>query len=301
MNAFTGIDARWLGAGRHELRAFVVVPVLRLPADAGALAENRLERDRENPDALLAGVFAAAPLPSGATVEAYVLAFRERDAADVPSADRRLVTPGVRVRRAPAVGRADYEGEVMLQAGTSRASAGSATDLAHRAAALHLAVGRRLDLPWSPRPVLEYDFASGDGDPDDLANERFDPLFGARRFDFGPTGLYGALARSNLSAPGVRVELAPRRTVDAFAGYRLAWLASPRDAWTAAGLRDRTGASGAFVGQQLEGRVRWHVFPKNLAVELGGAYLARGAFAREAPGAPGADPLLVYTQLTGTI
>ena len=37
----------------------------------------------------------------------------------------------------------------------------------------------------------------------------------------------------------------------------------------AAGLRDRDGSSGSFVGQQIEGRVRWQVFPKSLALDVG--------------------------------
>jgi hypothetical protein len=306
INSFTGVALGWTSPGRHALRAFAVLPVLRLPVDADALADNRIELDRENTDAVLWGAFfGSAPLAAAVKLEAYVFGLHERDGTDAPSAsaNRRLFTPGLRVLRAPAAGQLDFQVEAMLQLGTSRSSnkATDTTDLTHRAASLHVAGGHRFDTAWSPRVALQYDFATGDGDPGDKVNGRFDPLFGARGFDFGPTGLWGASARSNISSPALRVELAPHRIVEVAAGYRLVWLASSRDAWTTAGLRDTTGASGSFVGHQLDGFVRWHLLPKNLAFEVGAAYLARGGFATDAPDARSAAPVFVYTQFTGRI
>lgn len=303
INAFTGIDLQWTSPGRHVLRGFAVLPVIRLPSDPAELANNPIELDHENTDALFWGLFfGSAPLLAGAQLESYVFGLHEGDNADAPSANRRLVTPGVRLWRAPAAGQLDFQVEAMLQLGTSRAStqATDTTDLAHRAFSGHVTGGYRFDVAWSPRVALQYDYASGDGDRIDRINGRFDPLFGARRFEFGPTGLYGAFARSNISSPGLRVEVAPHRTVDAFAAYRLFWLASSRDAWTTAGLRDPAGASGSFVGQQVEARVRWNVFPKNLALEVGSAYVVRGEFATDAPNAKSSNPVFVYSQVTGT-
>ncbi len=126
-------------------------------------------------------------------------------------------------------------------------------------------------------------------------------LFGARRFDWGPTGIYGALARSNVNAPGMRLDLAPHKTVDFFGAYRAVWLASARDAWTTAGLRDELGESGMFVGHQIEGRVRWHVWPQNLSLDVGGAYLIRGDFVEHVVGEELSPTAYFYTQITGTI
>ncbi|NJK88968.1 MAG: alginate export family protein, partial [Myxococcales bacterium] len=148
---------------------------------------------------------------------------------------------------------------------------------------------------------LQYDYASGDGSPEDDTNNRFDLLLELAASSFGPTGLFGAIARSNVSSPGLRFELQPHRTVDAFAAYRLVWLASPRDAWTTSGLRDASGNSGSFVGQQIEARVRWHILPRNLCFDVGSAVLVRGEFASEAPGARDVSPVYVYTQVTVTI
>ncbi len=304
INSFTGIDMQWTSAERHVFRGFAVLPVLRLPSDATELADNKIEFDHENTDALFWGVFfGSAPIAAGMQVEAYVLGLHERDGSDAPSANRRLITPGARLLRAPSPGQFDFQAEAMLQVGTSRATtrATDRTDLRHRAFSSHLTGGYQFAVKGSPRVALQYDFASGDGNPNDGKNGRFDPLFGARRFDYGPTGLYGAFARSNINSPGLRFEVAPHRTVDAFAGYRLFWLASSRDAWTTAALRDPSGNSGNFVGQQIEGRIRWHLFPKNFSIEVGSAYLIRGRFATDAPGAKPSNPVFVYTQVTATI
>ena len=121
----------------------------------------------------------------------------------------------------------------------------------------HVQAGYTLDTAYSPRLALVFDYASGDEDPDDDENNRFDTLYGARRFDYGPTGIYGALARSNLVSPGYTLSLNPREDIQLMVGHRFCWLASDKDAWTTSGLRDNTGDSGSYVGNQAEVRIRW--------------------------------------------
>ena len=304
INAFTGLDLQWASKEHDQVRAFAVMPVVRLPSDADDLRSNAIELDRENTHALFWGVFAQTrALAHGILLEAYVLGLHEGDVHFAPSANRKLVTPGVRTFRAPAPRSFDYQLEMMGQFGSSRASTTNAdtTDLKHRAWSLHASAGYRFDVAWAPRLVAQYDFASGDRSPGDHKNQRFDPLFGARRFEFGPTDLYGALSRSNLNSPGLRLELSPHEEIDAFAAYRLAWLASAQDSWTAAGVKDPSGNAGRFVGQQMEARLRWHIFPRNLSLELGGALLVPGRFPREAPDGQKQVSPYVYTQITGTI
>ncbi len=304
INGFTGIDAQWSSADDHAMRAFAALPVMRRPAEEAELRDNLVVFDRENANALFWGVFfTSAPFAAQLRLEAYLFGLHERDGRDAPSADRQLATPGVRLLRPAADGEFDFQLELMLQLGRSRAStrANDTVDLEHRAGALHASVGYRLKAAWNPRFIVLYDFASGDGDPKDGTNARFDTLFGARRFDFGPTGLYGPLGRSNISSPGLRVELSPHVTLNGFVAYRLVWLASATDAWTAAGLRDESGLSGQHLGQQLEGRLRWNVLTDNLAFEVGAAYFVRGAFATDAQGGDNTNPVFIYSQLTGKI
>lgn len=302
INAFSGIDVARVTPTGHRLRAFTVVPVTREPSAPDDLVDHRVARDHENLDVLLWGAGYGAPRLTTAAldVEGYVIGLHERDGPAYSSANRQLVTHGVRVVRAPAPGRFDLQIEGMVQLGQSRTSVARTDidDRVHAAWSTHVSVGYQFDARWTPRPVLVHDFASGDRSPADDRNGRFDPLFGGRRSEFGPTSVMGTVARSNLDSPGFRLELGPHRRVDAFVAYRLFWLAAARDAWTTAGLRDDSGHSGRFVGQQAEGRVRWQALPENLALECGAAWLVRGAFARDAPGADDAPTAFVYTQLT---
>jgi len=132
---------------------------------------------------------------------------------------------------------------------------------------------------------LEYDYASGDKDPKDGKDQRFDTLYGARRFDFGPTGIYGAFVRSNINTPGYRIGINPRSDVQAFLSHRFFWLAEEKDSWTSANLRDTTGNTGNFIGQQLELSTRWDV-NSSLNLETGWTHLFKGDFAKNAPKAP---------------
>jgi hypothetical protein len=184
--------------------------------------------------------------------------------------------------RPPVAKRWDFEVETAVQVGESRRSTAAAVtaDLDHEAWFAHGHAGYKLDGRGTPRLVLRYDYASGDEDPTDGENNRFDTLYGARRFEFGPTGIFGLLARSNISSPGLRLELSPGSGRSLMAAYRPAWLASRRDALTTNGAQDPSGRSGSFVGHLVETSFQVNVLPGNLAVELGGAHLSAGDFLR---------------------
>lgn len=300
INAFTGADLLWASPAQDAVRVFAVLPVDRRPNDRARLDDNDTEFDDESSDSFLWAVFLASrPLTAGLRGELYVLGLQEQDSGDTATRDRELVTPGMRVFRAPARAAVDVELEGVAQTGTSRATARAddVTDLDHLAFFVHFGVGYTFDIPWTPRALLLYDYASGDRDPDDGDNERFDTLFGARRWELGPTGIFGAFARSNLNGPGLRTDLRPHSAVEANFQYRPFWLAENRDAWVAAGVRDPDGDSGNFIGNQIEGRLLWRVVPGNLTLELGFAHVWLGEFAETAPNAnKTGDPTYFYTQ-----
>jgi hypothetical protein len=300
INGFTGIHALWTAPGGSRVQAFFTLPVQRKPWDFDRLERNAIVLDDESFEVRFWGVHASRERLFGeVNGELYIFGLDEDDRPDVPSRDRDLYSPGFRLFTEPAPGAWDFEIETALQTGTSRSTPlpADVTDLDHRAGFVHAHVARTLDGAWSPRLVLQYDHASGDRDPNDDDNERFDTLFGARRFEYGPTGIYGAIARGNISSPGFRVEVAPNGRIDGLVGYRAVFLASDEDAWTTAGVRDPTGASGRFVGHQVEARLRYGLLPDNLRFEVGGAYLFDGRFARKAPNASGeGDTTYFYTQ-----
>lgn len=300
INNFTGVNALWQSARGESLRAFWVLPVHRLPADAASLLNNDVRFDEEQEGTQFFGAYATLPeLCHGITPELGFFGLLEDDRADQETRDRRLYTATARVFAKPAAGALDFELESALQFGKSRAtsSASDTRDLDHLAHFQHTEIGYSFDARWKPHLALQFDYASGDQDPNDGDNNRFDTLFGARRFDFGPTGIFGAFARSNLVSPGYRLQFAPCKGVKVMLAHRFYWLASDRDAWTTAGVRDASGSSGSHIGQMPEIEVRWDAVPGNLEFDVGAAHLFAGSFVDRAPNANGeGDATYVYVQ-----
>jgi len=288
INNFNGIDLNWHGdkhlAGFH-LRGFWTLPIFRLPDSPEQLHRNSAVFDEENFNLQFWGFFTANDYSKIGRGELFILGLHEKDAGSRATQNRQLYTPGFRLLKTPAASNIDYEFESAFQIGQSHASPVSDRSLDHFAHFHHLAIGYTFPVVWTPRIAALYDFASGDDNPSDGKNGRFDTLYGARRFDLGPTGIYGAFARTNMHLPGVRLNLRPHARVDASINYRAQWLASKRDAWGITGVRDSSGQSGSFVATQFDAQVQWLVSPGNLAVEVGYAHLFAGHFIHHAPNA----------------
>lgn len=289
-NAFTGLRFDWIGAahagGADRAMLYWTMPHIRLPRDPESVRANAVEIDRKSLDLQLFGGSYARAGVLGGGLEIYGHALIERDAAGFPTRNRRLLTPGMRLARSPAPGRFDHDFEVIYQLGTTRETLlpQDVADLDVAAWFVHAEIGRSFAGPWSPRLAVQFDFASGDGDDQRTLN-RFDTLFGARRFEYGPSGLYGAVGRTNLISPALRAEVFPDPRWDAGIAWRPLWLASATDSFSATGVRDRKGASGRFAGHQIEARTRYWLVPQLLRIEAGAALLAKAAFLREAPNA----------------
>lgn len=304
INGFSGVHALWKRPDGAEARVFYVRPLQRKPADLESLLDNDSELDTQSSDVSLWGVFGAVPDFFGsATAEAFFYGFRSRDHVGIPAADRDIYTPGFRFYSSPAAESWDFETDASYQFGTSRLStaASDTNDLQHRAGAFHGEIGYTWNARMSPRLELSYDYASGDKDPTDNENNRYDTLYGARRFDYGPTGIYGPFARSNISSPGMRLEAKPVQKLTGMFGYRAVWLASDRDQLTSARLQDPSGNSGSFVGHQIEIQAQYNPRPGNLALEFGAAHLFHGQFLEEAPNAPAqGDTTYIYVSALTT-
>jgi hypothetical protein len=303
-NAFTGAKLDWKGVSGASLTAFYSLPQNRLPDDQASILDNRTHFDKETWDQRFWGLFYTQPhLPWGDSGEAFVFGLEERDGGDFRTRNRDIVTLGGRLFRDPKPGAYDYEVEGGWQTGETRASTSPADtrDLDVDAWYLHAEVAKTFDAAWSPRVSLEYDFASGDKDPTDGKSQRFDSLYGTRRPDFGPSSIYGPLGRSNLSSPGVRVEVKPDARWDGFVFYRALWLDAARDSFGNTGVRDASGRSGTFAGHQVEARARYWIVPKQIRLDFGGAWLAAGEFLEHAPNATGqGDTLYGYADVTVT-
>lgn len=295
INSFDGLRVRLLEYNQWQFNAFVTMPVGRYPNDAEQLLDHMHSFDEpEYQTWFSGGILEAYDVAWKINAELYLYHLNEGDRMRNPTSNRRYFTPGMRFYLKPSKGMMDFSSESIGQFGTVRASTSSHENLDHTAWYQHLDVGYTLDMPWSPRIALEYDYASGDDDPNDSNDQRFDTLFGARRFEFGATGIYGAFARSNINTPGFRLTAAPRQDVQLGLSHRLYWLASDTDSWTTtkngktSALRDKTGNTVDFIGQQLELTARWD-FNSSLDFETGWAHLFKGAFAKETKNAPDAQ------------
>ena len=302
INSFTGLRLDWQGQRGEQLTAFYALPHTRLPADRASLIDNRVRWDRESFDLTFWGAHYTWPdLFAGITLQTNIFGLNERDGDNRPTRNRRLLTAGARLHRAPAPGQWDIDMEGAVQTGTIRQSAAiNAPRQDVRSFFAHAEVGYSPDLPAKPRLSALFDVASGD-DPRTPGYSRFDTLYGPRRWEYGPSGIFGALARTNVVSPGLRLEVAPQSRWDVMALWRPAWLHSRRDRFSNSGPLDPRGTSGRFVGHMVEVRMGHWLIDKRLRLEAGTALLTSGALLERAPDAPGfGDTRYAYGQMTIT-
>ncbi len=302
INSFTGARMHLTDYNNWQLNIFTAMPVLRFPTDTEQLLNNRQQWDEEDTHTWFSGAFFEAfDIAWNINAELYLYHLDEGDSTNNQTRNRRYFTPGFRFYIKPTAGEIDFQTETIGQFGTVRGSTDKTDgkNLDHAAWMQHADVGYTFDHPWTPRLAFEYDYASGDKNPKDNHDQRFDTLFGARRFDFEPTGIYGAFARSNINTPGYRITVNPRSDVQLGVSHRAFWLASDTDAWTTTGttaLRDKTGKTSNHISQQLELTARYDL-NSSLNFEIGWTHLFKGDFAKNVPNAPaGKDIDYFYVQ-----
>lgn len=284
-NGYTGLKVDLSAKGGWKGTFIYTLPQIRLPDALHDVRSAKVKLDKESFDLVLwGGQLSRAKMIGPATIELTYFHLGERDAPGRPTRDRSLNTFGGRVMLDPKPGQFDYEIEGFHQTGSASISASPTA--AHQSVAanfIHVDAGYTFAGAWTPRFSIEYDRASGDKPGGKFG--RFDTLFGMRRADLAPAGLYNALARTNIETVGVRFEAKPSRRLDWFAVYRSMWLASRQDSFSSTGVRDATGRAGDFSGHQLEGRIRYWLVPQRLQFEFDGLVLSKGRFLRDAPNA----------------
>lgn len=274
INTFDGVE--WIQPLENGavMRLFGAQVIRRLPSDRIGLLDNERIRDESSSaQRFYAANLTLPPLSTTFSTDLFLFSLREKDSPQVQTRNRNIHSVGMRLLKPAASGEFDFEIESLFQFGDSRASSSATdrTDLDHRAFFQYAAVG--YSFPNSLRAVLEIDFASGDEDPFDLENGRFDSLFGVGTFEFGVVGMYQPFSRSNLVTPGIRLFANPRPDLDVMVSYRHFWLEEARDTWGKTRLRDASGETGSYLGQHLEYRVRWDIIPGNLRLDTGAIFL----------------------------
>ncbi len=270
-NAFDG--AHWQ-LGREQswrIRLFLVEPVLR----------DVVQPDEQSQRSVFWGTSLETNDASPMRLNVYYFGLNDQRSVSVDR-HRTFSTFGTRLYDEPKTGRIDYEIESVWQTGKK----GTINHVAHFQ---HLDIGYTLDLPWSPRFLVHYDYASGDRNARDSQDSAFDTLFGARRFDYMPTGNFGPFFRSNFSSPGWRVIAVPCRGCEVQLKHRVWYLATARGAFGRNGLHDPTGGSGNFLGHDLELRAQWRT-NDNLEFELGYTHWFKGSYFDRLPDSAGLPP-----------
>ncbi|MEQ1816342.1 MAG: alginate export family protein [Nitrosomonas sp.] len=147
-------------------------------------------------------------------------------------------------------------------------------------------VGHNFEHAWKPRLNAFYGYASGDKDPNDNVDNRFDRFFGFAR----PWSADHYVVYENLKAPKLRFEISPTQKLGFEVGYGAYWLASKTDRMfdildgnisntikDPGFNRDRTGQSGNFGGHAFEGRIRYQPTPRINTI-LGYTHFTSGEF-----------------------
>lgn len=200
------------------------------------------------------------------TLEPFYLALNQ--SAHGAVAERLVHSPGLRGYGVIPGTSFDFDFDLIYQTGGS----GSRDMEAYGG---NIEIGYSFDSAWKPRLSAFYGYASGDRDPTDGEDNRFERFFGFAR----PWSANDYIQFENISTPKLRLELTPSKTVRMDLGYSWYWLASDADRLNTADARDRAGKSGSFIGHEFDMRARWQMTPKIEAI-FGYAHFIPGDFTK---------------------
>lgn len=273
-NAFDGMHWQLAKEKDWRVRAFLVEPVLR----------DDVQLDEQSARMMFWGVYGESTHRPWLRLNTYYFGLNDQRSATV-SSQRTFSTFGIRLYENPKKGQMDYEVESVWQTGKR----GNTDHFAHFQ---HVNLGYTFNLPWSPHFIVYYDYASGDRSASDSKDSAFDTLFGARRFEYMPTGNFGPFFRTNISTPGWRVIVVPSKGWKLHMKHRVWYLATSRGTFSSgsgATLRDATGGSGNFLGHDVELRAQWKI-NDNLEFDAGYDHWFKGSYFDRLPTSAGLPP-----------
>jgi hypothetical protein len=267
-NAFDGVHWQ-IGKGKlWRIRTFLVEPVIR----------DKVQLDEQNNKFLFWGSYLENHQIPWLKFNVFYYGLNDQTQQN-KSLHRTYGTYGLRFFKSAATSEFDYELEGAIQMGRL----GQVDHFAYNS---HAQVGYTFDVPWTPRFLVQYTYASGTRTPGGSQNGTFDPLFGARRFDLMPTGTFGPFLRSNISSPGWRVIVQPAKGWRIQLKQRFWYLAQGRAVNGGIFLQDSTGGSGNYLGHDLEFRVQWAV-SQNLDFDVGYDHWFKGSYFDRLPASAG--------------
>lgn len=174
--------------------------------------------------------------------------------------DRDIHTGGIRAFGVVGKTGFDYDINYVKQWGKQQKTLNGQV-LDHDAYSYNAEIGYSLNHSWKPRFSVFYGFASGDKNPNDDKNQRFDAPFGFAR----PWSNNDYFDMANICASKIRVEFDPpvpwTDSLKIDAGFSWFHLDSATDRWRGGDLQDTTGQSGKDVGKEFDIRARFPINP----------------------------------------
>jgi len=175
----------------------------------------------------------------------------------------RFATIGARIKSKPdALNGWDYTAEAAYEVGDVYQTDLSSPRYNLNAFALHASAGYTAkELLWKPRFGLEYDFASGDSDPNDGDSESFQNLFPSNHDKYG---FLDEFSWRNIHDLRVQVNVKPVKKLDLEFDFHAFWLADTKDFWyrsngtstlrtkTPDGRDVRTIGADSFAGEEID-------------------------------------------------
>jgi hypothetical protein len=201
----------------------------------------------------------------------------------------RFATIGARVKSKPggAIGNWDYTADAAYENGNLYQSNLDSKRFNLSAFAAHVSGGYTFkDTFGTPRVGLEYDFASGDDDPNDNDSHSFQNLFPSNHEKYG---FMDEFSWRNLHDARFQFNFKPIKKLDLEADYHAFWLANTEDFWYRSNgistLRTKTpdgrdvrliGARN-FAGQEIDLTATYEI-TKNLKFQTGYSHFFAGDY-----------------------
>jgi hypothetical protein len=210
------------------------------------------------------------------TIEPYYIALRQR--ASDANGERFRMIHGTGLRLFGWVGETglNYEFTGIYQFGKDR------VDVKQKAYMVTSEIGYTFtDSKWKPRFSAYFGYVSGDKNPNDKVNNRFERYFGFAR----PWSSDDYVVPENIITPKIKVEFEPVKGLKIDGGYSFFWIASSTDRFNNllsgnSFNRDQTGNSGNFLGHGLDARARFNITPY-IAANIGYTHFTMGEFVQK--------------------
>jgi hypothetical protein len=220
----------------------------------------------------------------------------------------RFATIGARVKSKPdALAGWDYTAEAVYEVGDVYQTNLDSKRFDLNAFAAHVSGGYTAKkFPWSPRLGLEYDYASGDGDPNDGNSESFQNLFPSNHDKYGFMDEFGW---RNIHDLRFQLNAKPVKKLDLEFDFHAFWLADTHDYWyrsngistlrtkTPDGRDVRTIGARNFAGNEIDLTATYEL-NRNIKLQGGYSHFFAGDYLHDTGADSDADFAYLMTTFT---